>query len=662
VTQSFLSPAEHRSLAAFCDTLLPRLPVEVGDDERLMGVAAADLDLAPNVEDALARAIGGKEQAQVKQFLALLELRVFNGMVAGEWQPFSRLSLEARTGVLTALATHRLALLRKAFAGIARLSLATFYSRLPDGKSHPVHPVFNYQVPSRPVPAAGRINTLDISNSRTLACDVLVVGSGAGGGVAAAELTAAGHDVLIVEKGGHLDGVDFNGRELEGQHRLYERRGALTTVDGSLLVVAGSTLGGGTTVNWSGSLRPPEDVLEQWERDYGFEGVSGPEFQRSLDAVSRRLGIDACAPEAPNANTRVFEAGLNALNYNVTRIPRNASGCRDCGFCAFGCPSGAKQGTLRTYLQDAHEQGARIVVNASVHTLVHDAGRIRGARLRIKDRAGVIREINVTCKAVVMAAGAIHTPAVLLRSGLRNPNIGRNLHLHPTVGTSALFAEPIRAWEGPPMTRLTAEFANLDSRGYGVRLMNAPSHPGVLAFATPWQSGRRHKRIMQQAEHTANIIVVTRDRQAGRITLDAAGMPQVDYKLAPYDARHMLKGIQEALRVHVAAGALAVNCPQASRPSFTPGGDESFEAFLHRVERWGLRPHDIPVFSAHQMSSARIADRASRGVADPNGETFEVKGLFIADSSALPTCSGVNPMLTVLGTAHYLAQRIKERI
>lgn len=659
---SFLSPAERRVLSAFCDTLLPRLPVEVGDDERLMQLSAADLGLATNVEDALARVTGRHEQAQLKQFLALMETRIFNGMVAGEWHAFSQLPLQARTNVLIALATHRLSLLRKGFAGIARLSLATFYSRLPGGEGHPVHPVINYRMPPPSAPAGRRITTLDIGDSRALTCDVLVVGSGAGGGVVAAELAAAGHDVLIVEKGEHLDGDDFHGRELESQHRLYERRGALTTRDGGLLIVAGSTLGGGTTINWSGSLRPPGDVLEQWERDYGFDGVSGPEFQQSLDAVSRRMGIDACAPDAPNANTRVFEAGLHALNYGVTRIPRNASGCRNCGFCAFGCPSGAKQGTLKTYLQDAHERGARILVNASVHALEQDCGRIRGARVRVQDRDGATREVEVRCKAVVLAAGAIHTPAVLLRSGLRNPNIGRNLHLHPTVGTSGLFAEPIRAWEGPPMTRLTAEFANLDGKGYGVRLMNAPSHPGMLAFATPWQSGRRHKRVMQQAEYTANIIVVTRDRDAGRITVDAAGNPRIDYKLSSYDARHMMTGIQAALRIHVAAGAREVHSPQGPRPAFSPGGPEPFETFLRRIERWGLRPHDIPVFSAHQMSSARIAGDARRGVADPDGEAFEVKGLFIADSSALPTCSGVNPMLTVLGTAHYLAQRIKERI
>jgi choline dehydrogenase-like flavoprotein len=659
----FLSPPEHRTLAAFCETLLPRLPADAGDDADLMKTSADDVDLARAVEDALAHATDAGVQAQLKQFLALLETRVFGGIVAGRWSPFTSLPVDARTQILYALATHRLAVLRKGFSSITRLSLSLFYSLLADGETNPAHAAFNYRLPPRPVPPRDRpIKPLDVSACSALHCDVLIVGSGAGGGVVAGELTAAGHDVLVVEKGGYFYDSDFDGRELDGQKRLFEKRGTLTTADGGLLILAGSTLGGGTTINWSGSLRPPDFLLQDWERAYGFEGVAGPEFQRSLDAVSLRMGIDATRDDEPSVNTRVFEAGLTALGRRVTRIPSNTRNCGDCGFCSFGCPHGAKQGTLKTYLQDAHDRGARIVVNAEVEKILHSYGAVHGARVRARDCDGTVRELDVKCKAVILAAGAIHTPAVLLRSDVRNPNLGRHLRLHPTTATSAVFEEPIRAWQGAPMTRLTADFADLDSRGYGVRLMNAPTHPGMLAFATPWTSGRQHKRVMQQSEHTANIIVITRDRHSGRITLDRAGRPVVHYALHPYDARHMMKGIQEAVRIHVAAGARSVHTAQSTRPTYRPDTDGGLDDFLKNVERLGLRPHDFPVFSAHQMSSARIAGSAKQGVADPNGETYGVKRLFLADGSVLPTCSGVNPMLTILGTAHYLTQRIKARL
>lgn len=662
----FLTARESHTLMAMCDALVPRLTGEGNDDARLMGVGAVDVNLAGGVERALAGILDDAGQRQVRQLLAIMDTRVFTGLVGGHWRPFSRLPLDARTTVLRAMATHRLAPIRRAFAGLARLSLSTFYSHLSETGTNPTYPVLDYARPERQtIAAAPPVTPVDASTTGSLTCDVLVVGSGAGGGVVASELAAAGHDVLVAEKGDYFADQDFCGKEQDGHQRLYERRGALTTPDGGVLILAGSTLGGGTTINWAGALRPPTHVLQEWERHFGFAGAAGPAFQRSLDVVSQRLGIDPAADPAPNANTRAFEAGLTALDYAVTRIPRNVRDCGDgsaCGFCSFGCARGSKQSTLKTFLQDAHTSGARILVRASVDTVVHTKGAVTGARMRVTDATGSVRAVEVQCKAVVLAAGAVHTPAVLLRSGLRNPNIGRHLHVHPTVATSGVFTSPIRAWQGAPMTRLTSQFADLDGAGYGVRLMTAPSHPGMMAFASPWVSGQQHKRVMQRSAHTANIIVVTRDRNAGRVTLDRRGQPRVSYSLAPGDARHMMRGITEALRIHLAAGATEVHSPQSIAPTFRPGGSESLDQFLQRVEGWGLRPYDIPIFSAHQMSSARIAGDARLGVANTSGETYEVRGLFLADGSTLPTCSGVNPMLTILGTAHFLAQRIKERL
>jgi choline dehydrogenase-like flavoprotein len=657
------SSIEQQTLSLFCDTLVPRLEAGAGDHASLMALSAEDIGLPRLVEEALAAVTDAKQQSQLRQFLRLLDLRVFNGVVGGHWQPFSRLSLQARSEVLYALATHRLSALRQGFSGIARLSLATFYSSQPNASPNPSHAAFNYAVPSTTAAVSRRpISLVDVRTVQALSCDVLIVGSGAGGGVAAAELTAAGHDVLVIEKGDYVADAEFNGRELDARTRLYERRGALATVDGSLLILAGSTLGGGTTINWSGAVRPPEQVLRDWEYEFGFEGAGGASFQHSIDAVAQRMGIDETQADEPNANTRVFEDGLRALDYDITPIPRNVRGCRECGFCMFGCSSGTKQSTVKTYLQDAYDRGARIVAGAEVDRLLHERGAITGATVRVADARGGVRQLRVTCKAVVLAAGAIHTPAILLRSGLVNRNIGRHLHLHPTTGTSGLFTQPIRAWQGPPMTRLSSQFANLDGDGYGVRMMNAPAHPGTMAFATPWLSGRHHKQVMQESEHTANIIVVTRDKHAGRVRVDQSGAPRIEYQLAKHDARHLLTGIKESLRVHIAAGAVSVHSPQSNRPMFRAGSDETFDHFLDRVERGGVRPHDLALFSAHQMSSARIAASPRDGVVNPAGESFEVKRLFIADGSVLPTCSGVNPMLTILGTAHFLSQRIKAQL
>jgi choline dehydrogenase-like flavoprotein len=656
---TFLSASERQTLALLCDTLIPALEAAPDEDPRLMGLSAAQLNISGYVEQALAGTLDDGGRAEARKFLRMLEEPAFNGVTAGVWGMFSGLTLEGRTRVLHAFSNHLLPQIRGAFAGISRLALSLFYSLdLPEAPPNPTHALLGYARSPRPVRHEDPIELLSVE-SGPITCDVLVIGSGAGGGVAASELARAGHDVLVVEKGDRFTAHDFDGRELMAQQRLYERQGALTSADGSVLVLAGSTLGGGTAVSWAGGLRTPAEVLDEWQHDHGFDGGGGPEYQRSLDVVAERLGLDPAREDPPSVNTRVFEAGLSTLEYGVKRIPRLARECGgDCGACHFGCSTGAKRTTPRTFLKDAQDRGARVLVRAHVERIHQRAGEACGALIRVDRGDGRPADIDVSCKAVVVAAGAVNTPALLLRSGLRNPHVGRNLHLHPTVATAGVFAQPIRAWQGAPMTRLSVRFANLDGRGYGVRLMNAPAHLGMLAFATPWQSGRAHKRRMQRAEATANIIAITRDRDGGRVTLDHAGRPRVEYTLSGYDAKHVMVGMLEAMRIHLAAGAEEVRAPLANAPTFRPGQGGSFNEFLRDVERAGLQRPTYPLFSAHQMSSARIAMSPKLGAVNPHGESWELKRLFVVDGSALPTSSGVNPLLTIMAVSHFLSQRI----
>jgi choline dehydrogenase-like flavoprotein len=264
----------------------------------------------------------------------------------------------------------------------------------------------------------------------------------------------------------------------------------------------------------------------------------------------------------------------------------------------------------------------------------------------------------VRARKVIVAAGAVHTPALLRRSGLSNAHIGANLHLHPATVIFSQFAEPVWGWRGAPQTRLTQQFANLDGRGYGVRLETAPIHPGLAASAFPWQSGAAHKRHMQRIAHYANIIVLTRDFYGGRVTLDKYGQPLLHYRLHRYDANHMRRGLIEAVRIHAAAGAHTIYGPHQGMSGYQNG---SLPDFLRRLENSSFAPNRIGLFSAHQMSSARIGGSSALGAVKPDSETYEVRNLFVADASVLPTATGVNPMLTIMGTAHYLAQGIKNR-
>jgi choline dehydrogenase-like flavoprotein len=163
---------------------------------------------------------------------------------------------------------------------------------------------------------------------------------------------------------------------------------------------------------------------------------------------------------------------------------------------------------------------------------------------------------------------------------------------------------------------------------------------------------------MQRIAHYANIIVLTRDVYGGRVTIDKHGQPVLHYRLHPYDANHMRRGLIEAVRIHAAAGAHIIHGPHQGMSGCH---NANLLDFLRRLETSPFAPNTLGLFSAHQMSSARIGGSSAIGAVKPDGETYEVRNLFVADASVLPTATGVNPMLTIMGTAHYLAQAIKNR-
>jgi choline dehydrogenase-like flavoprotein len=659
---AFLNAAEKHTLALICETLAPALSAPDGSDSPLFGCGAHDLDIPDQLEIALEKVASVDDRQQLKLILSALESGLFNGITARQWGAFSALDAAQRTDLLHTWAESPLPAARQTFQSLKRLTLFLFYAAMPADQPNPAWPALGYSdTPPHADPQPRPIRPLEIAAPTTLYTDVLVIGSGAGGGVVAGELAAAGQDVIVVEKGPYYAEPDFHGRERASMEELFEHHGSLTTRDRSMMVLAGSALGGGTTINWAASLRPPDEVRHEWEREYGFSGASSAAFQRSLDAVERRINVNT-AESLPNRNNAVLESGCQALGYAVTTIPRNVKGCESCGFCNFGCAFGAKQGTLKTYLQDAFDCGARFLVKTHVQRILHQGGVALGAQALAEGADGRTYPVTIHARWVVSAAGALHTPALLLRSGLSNAQIGANLHMHPVTVTYGLFDEAITPWHGAPMTRVVTSFANLDGRGYGVRLETAPVHPGIAASSMPWRSGEGHKTLMSRLNHMANIIVITRDYYGGRVRVDAQGNPVLDYQLHPYDARHLMRGTLEALRIHIAAGAREVSSPHNNQMVYRPDAGGSLDAYLQQVAARGFRGNSYTLSSAHQMSSCRIGGDSAQGAVAPDGESYELRNLFVADGSVLPTASGVNPMVTIMGTAHYLAQQMKARL
>lgn len=652
-----LSERQMAVLSAVCDTFIPALVVE-GDPDGFYGRRASDLQIPVRIREVLEYASTAQDQEQVKMLLTLLDNPLVNSLWGGVYSSILDLSLEARTALLQDWANSALPLRRKAISALRRMAGFLYYTVTDERGQNPNWAAMGYPGPNHPSHTGEKpIRPLRIEIGDTLLADVVIVGSGAGGGVLAGELSAAGLDVVVIEKGGYYAEGDFNGSELHAQQRLLERGGFLVTDDLSMLILAGKALGGGTVINWTASLRTPNIVLDEWEAEYGVTGFTGREYQASMDAVSSRLHVTEAESEA-NRRNQVLVRGAAAFGYAAKTIPRNVLGCKDCGFCCFGCPHGAKQSATRTYLQDAYTHGARLITHAEVDRVLIENGRAVGVEARARTAQGQMVNFRVRAKTVIAAAGAIHTPALLLRSGLSNTHIGRNLHLHPSSGTFGFFEEPINGWEGVMMSHYVSEFNNLDGRGYGVTLESAPGHPGLTAISFPWMDGLQHKELMSRYSHAANILIITRDQDGGRITLEANGQPRIHYQLGEVDKIHLLRGLSESMRIHHAAGAQFIRSPVAKAGMFSRVHDD-LEAYIRSFEQIGLRRYDFVLGSAHQMSSCRMGGSPAKGAISPVGESYEVQGLYVADGSALPTATGVNPMLTIMSVAHRIAAHLK---
>jgi choline dehydrogenase-like flavoprotein len=410
-------------------------------------------------------------------------------------------------------------------------------------------------------------------------------------------------DVVVLEAGGYFDQPDFAGSELWAYQNLYLRGGPFASADRNVTLLAGHALGGGTTVNWSNSVRPPDRVLAAWAGEHGTSDVATGAFGEHVDAVLRRIKAnDACSDY--NGPHQRMAAGAAKLGYAMHRAMLNIDPDRydpeRAGHTGFGDAGGAKQGTMKTFLQDACDGGARILVRTRAERILVERGGVAGVLARYDDGAG--RGATVTARApiVVSACGALETPALLLRSGIGGAAAGDYLRLHPAGAVSGVYEEEQRSWWGPAQAAIVDEFADLQD-GYGFLIEGTHFTTGLAAAASPWRSGVEHKRLLRNGARTASLILLLRDRGHGRVTVAAGGEGLHWYPLG--------------------AGGQAV-------------------------------------FSAHQMGTARMGTDPATSAANPLGELHDTPGVWIGDTSAFPTAVGVNPMVTCQALARRTAHAI----
>jgi choline dehydrogenase-like flavoprotein len=461
-----------------------------------------------------------------------------------------------------------------------------------------------------------------------------VVGSGAGGAVAAAELAEGGLRVVVLEEGPARGVADATGRPRDTLPRLYRDGGQVATIGRPpLMLPLGRGTGGTTFVNSGTCFRTPPAVLAHWRERHGIDGLTDALFER----VERAIGVAEVPARLAGRNAATIRRGAERLGWRGGYLRRNARGCRGSGVCAFGCPTGAKQHAGEVYLPRALAAGATLVTGARAGRILVRDGRATGVE------AG---GLTVHADTVVVAAGAIHTPLLLARSGLGGPALGRHLTVHPATAVWGVFDEPIDMSRGVPQSYYVDEFA---PDGFVFEGIAGP--PDYLALAAPF-AGDALRELMLGHRRVAQCGLMVRDRTRGRV-VGVLGRPVVRYDLGAAGAATVHAGLLRLTELMWAAGARRVILPVARVPELR-GGDSA------PLRDLGLRPRDLKLMGFHPLGTARAHRDPARGVVDGDLAVHGVHGVHVADGAAVPGPLGVNPQITIMALATRLAHHLME--
>ncbi len=472
--------------------------------------------------------------------------------------------------------------------------------------------------------------------------DVVVIGSGAGGAIAARTLARAGLATVVVEEGRRFGVEEFRARPALDRFSDLYRDGGATAALGRppVLLPIGRGVGGTTLVNSGTCYRTPPSVLRHWRDHHGVAAADPAAFDPLLDDVEATLRVAPVPDTIMGNNGHLALRGAAALGWSAHPLRRNAPGCGGCCQCAVGCPRNAKAGVHLSVLPDACASGARIVTHARVERLMHGRGRVTGVRVRRPDGSA----FEILAGRVVVAAGATETPPLLRRSGLGgHPQLGRNLAIHPAVSAAGWFDEPVHATRG---VLQSAGIDELHSR-QGILIEATSAPPGMSSMVLPG-AGRQLAARLGRAEHLATLGAMIADAPAGRV--HGSRRPVLRYDLTAADAGRLVAAVGAMGRVLFAAGATAV-------VTGIPGHQTVNSVTELDAATAAARPELMHLAAFHPTGTARMgADPAGHPV-DADGRLRGVSGVWVADASVLPTCPEVNPQVTIMALALAVAGR-----
>ncbi|KAH7170548.1 hypothetical protein EDB81DRAFT_635537 [Dactylonectria macrodidyma] len=644
------------------------------------------------------------QQRRLSGFLSLMATRPGSFLLTSYWQPVYNQTTQVREAILKSWVAARTVRMRTLGKTITTLALKSA-----SHTNKTLHELSGYSdTPQDWKPGQGfDFEFLQFESSQdvqVLNTDVVIVGSGCGGGVSAKILAEAGHKVLVVDKSYHFPPSQLPMPQDAGCNYLYDNNGFYITEDSGCNVSAGSAWGGGGTINWSVCLRLQDSVRKEWA-DTGLSFFASPEFDQCVDRVWEAQGAGT-GHFRHNHRNQVLLNGSKKLGWVASETPLNTAGQEHfCGHCHLGCGSAEKRGPAQYWLPDAAQAGAKFMEGFHVDkVLFQEDGQtaigVEGEWTSRDTASGtsgpgserVKRRIVIRAKKVIMAAGALWSPMVLIKSGIQNQHLGSNLHLHPCNIVTAVYKEETRPWEGGITTSVCSEFENLDGAGHGVKLETTCMLPYAVFSTLPWKSGLDAKLEMAKYRHTDGWVSITRDRDAGRVFPDpTTGRPRIDYTPSDYDRAHTLQGVQSISKLCYVTGATEIRplltglepfirstVPSSSENPLKAGSpitnlrtsssdletkdpetsDPAFAAWLARVRDVSNKPPATMWSSAHQMGTCRMSASPDGGVVDDKGRVWGTHNLYVADGSVFPSASGVNPMVTIMAIADWISRGV----
>lgn len=487
------------------------------------------------------------------------------------------------------------------------------------------------------------------------ACDVVVVGSGAGGAVVATLCAEAGLDVVVLEEGGHYTPDEYSKfRPSEVLRRLGREAGLFAAAglgDTPLIsLIAGKCVGGSSVMTGGVCFRVPEAILHQWSRDLGLPDMSPDAMAPYFEEVEARIHVEEVKATLRSRSTELFVEGAEKLGIRMQPLRRNIDGCTGQARCNFGCPNKAKLSVDISYLPAATSNGTRIYADCRVDRVRIERGRATGVEgVVIGGKDGkTTHPFKVFAKVVVVAAGTTHTPMVLSASGLgvASDALGRHITLHPSFRVSAIFDEDVRGWDGTLQSVYSDHF--MDD---GITLVGVYGAMSILAASFPGV-GKEHLEYVRKMKNAAIFGAMIHDEGGGAVRPHFGREPLLTYRMDPEDKRRLIRGLGILSQIAFAAGAREIFLPFFGSKAFRREEDVR-DALEHPPP--GPR---IECVAFHPLGSARMACNERLGVVRSTGESWEVPGLYVADGSVLPTSIGVNSQLPVMAVATKIARTL----